>query len=71
MIAREVRIQQMPDRFDGKRWHTKPMRLVAVDSDKWMLVRRADLPQGMPRVISKKDWAKLELEATPAQELEP
>jgi hypothetical protein len=63
---REVRIRQLPDRFDGKIWHTKPQPLVHLgDVGKWAMVRVAAYSSACPFVLSRKEWDKL-----PAQGIE-
>jgi len=63
-MAREVRVRQIPDRFDGKRWHTKPQHVSLVESKAWVIYRNAAFPNSMPRVMSRKEWDKLPV-ATP------
>ena len=63
MSEGEVRIRQIPSRFDGRKWETEPQPLVRLgDVGKWSMVRRADFPQACPFVISRKDWDKLEVQ---------
>jgi hypothetical protein len=57
---REVRVRQIPNRFDGKIWHTADQPLVRLgDVGRWSMVRRADIPGAAPFVISRKEWDKL------------
>ena len=64
----EVRVRQIPDRFDGKRWHTKPQSVALVESNAWVMVRNADYPQAVPFVISRKEWNKLPLRSPGSSE---
>ena len=70
-MTRDVRIRQIPDRFDGRKWHTKPQPVVRLgDVGKWSMVRHADHPCALPFVISRKDWDKLPAKAIEAQRAE-
>lgn len=60
MKEREVRVRQLPDRFDGKQWLTRPQPLIRLgEVGRWSMVRHADYPSGCPFVISTKEWDKL------------
>lgn len=57
---REVRVRQLPDHFVGRRWLTKPQKIVRLgDVGRWSMCRVWDAPQAMPFVMSRKDWDKL------------
>lgn len=59
---REVRIRMIHDRFDGKAWSYVEQPVVLLgDVGKWSMVRRADSPQAMPFVISRKERDRLAL----------
>jgi hypothetical protein len=59
-MKREVRVRQLPERFDGKRWHMKPQEIVRLgDVGKWTMARVADHPQAVPFVLSRKEWDNL------------
>lgn len=58
MSAREVRLQPIPKGYSGGKWLFEDRAVVLVDSKAWVLVRRADSPQAMPYVVSRKEWAK-------------
>jgi hypothetical protein len=63
LVAREVRLRQIPERFDGKKWHYSNQPIVRLgDVGNWSVVRRADMAQAMPFVISRKDWMKLPIQ---------
>lgn len=73
MAKREVRIRQLPNRFDGKHWLTTPQRVVWLgDVGRWSVVRAADYRNAAPFVMSRKDWDALPVEArtTPNQSRE-
>jgi hypothetical protein len=60
---REVRVQQIPSHFDGKKWHTEPRAIVMLGTvGNWAMVRRADSPNAMPLIISHKEWLKLPIQ---------
>lgn len=57
---REVRIRLIYDRFDGKAWSYVEQPVVLLgDVGKWSVVRRADSPQAMPFIVSRKEWDRL------------
>jgi hypothetical protein len=59
-MKRQIRIREIPDRFDGKKWHTRPQALVRLgDVGKWSMVRPVEYPGACPTVISRKDWDKM------------
>ena len=61
----EIRVRQLPDRFDGKRWHTKPQEILRLgDVGRWSMVRVADAPHAVPFVMTRKEWDKLPLGAS-------
>lgn len=64
----EIRVLQILDRFDGKRWHTNPQSVALVESNTWVMVRNADYPQAVPFVISRKEWDKLPLRSPGSSE---
>lgn len=60
MMERDVRVRQLHDRFDGKRWHTKPQEIVRLgDVGKWSMCRVKAIPNACPFVMSRKEWDKL------------
>ena len=60
MAKREIRLDEIPDRFDGRRWVMKTRPIVKIgDVGVWSMVRRADFPGAMPFVISRKKWDNL------------
>ena len=65
-MTREVRIRQLPQHFDGKKWHTKPQPIVRLgDVGRWSMVRRADSRNAAPFVITRKEWDALPTEEQP------
>ncbi len=68
---REVRLQPFPVRFTGCKWETEDREIVLVESDAWVLVRRADSPQAMPYVVSRKEWNRFQVKPHPPQEPTP
>lgn len=56
---REVRLRPIPASMRHGKWQHVDIPIVKLgDVGKWSVVRRADLPQAMPFVVSRKDWDK-------------